>query len=56
MMTGGSSGGGGGSVNQLSQSVISYAGSSGSNLSDSGFVAGIRAINQYNNSLVTSSE
>ena len=43
-----------GSINQLSQAVIGYAGSSGSNLSDPEFIAAIRAINEYNNSLVTS--
>ena len=54
--TGGRSTGGGGNINQLSQSVINYANNPGANLSDPGFVAGIRAINEYNNSLTTPSK
>ena len=41
---------GGGNISQLSKSVIDYANTPGADLSDPGFIAGIRAINEYNNS------
>lgn len=55
-VSGSRSSGGGGNINQLSQSVINYANNPGANLSDPGFVAGIRAINEYNNALTTPSK
>jgi len=48
------SGAAGGSINQLSQAVVGYASTPGANLSDSRFISALRAINEYNNSLVTS--
>jgi YD repeat-containing protein len=50
----GSFGSGGGGINQLSQSVVGYASAPGANYADSDFISALRAINAYNNALVTS--
>jgi RHS repeat-associated protein len=40
-------------LNRLGQAVVSYGNSSGANLTDFGFIASLRAINDYDNSLYT---
>ena len=52
--TGDSIGVGGGSISQLSQSVVGYASTPGANYTDPNFISALRAINEYNNALVTS--
>jgi hypothetical protein len=49
-------GGGGGGISQLSQAVIGYSTTPGANYADENFVSAIRAINEYNNALVTSKQ
>ncbi len=44
---------GGTNISQISNAVISYANTSGANLSDTGFAAAVKAINTYNANLYT---
>jgi hypothetical protein len=47
---------GGGSIYDLSRSVVGFASTPGANYADPDLIAGLRAINEYNNALVKSKE